>query len=150
MSTVRREIFVYLLVFRASCALMLQRELELPETSVYRELNRLVDLGLVEKVLPHSEGIGRPYSIYAVKGYQPEDVVDALHRAAACRSPAYSQVRRVSQLILDDYMEPRGLREISWREVLVETRAYCKGFYSGDIARMVARELSLAGVKVWL
>jgi hypothetical protein len=53
-------------------------------------------------------------------------------------------------LILEDYMEPRGLKEISWREVLEETRAYCKGFYSGDVARLVARELSQVGVKVWL
>ena len=149
-SRVRREIFVHLLVVRASCALMLQRDLELPMTSVYRELNRLVRLGLVERVMPLRDGVGRPYTIYAVQGYRPEDVVEALHRAAAGRSPVYSQVRNVTQLILEDYLEPRGLSEISWREILCETRAYCKGFYSGDVARLVARELSQVGVKVWL
>lgn len=149
-SRVRREIFVHLLVIRASCALMLQRDLELPMTSVYRELNSLVGLGLVERVMPRRDGVGRPYTIYAVKGYRPEDVVEALHRAAAGRSPVYSQVRNVTQLILEDYLEPRGLSEISWREILSETRAYCKGFYSGDVARLVARELSQVGVKVWL
>ncbi len=65
------------------------------------------------------------------------------------RAPVYSQVRRVTQLILENYLEPRGLREIRWQEVLRETRAYCKGFYSGDVARLVARELSQEGVKVW-
>ena len=98
--------------------------------------------------MPQRDGIGRPYTIFAVKGYRPEDVVEALHRAAAGRSPVYSQVRGVTQLILEDYLEPRGLREISWREILGETRAYCKGFYSADVARLVARELSQVGVRV--
>ena len=147
-SGVRREVFVRLLVVRASCALMLQRDLELPMASVYRELNGLVGQGLVEKVMPRRDGVGRPYTIYAVRGYLPEDVVEALHRAAAGRSPVYSQVRNVTQLILEDYLEPRGLSEISWREILDETRACCKGFYSGDVARLVARELSQRGVRV--
>lgn len=51
---------------------------------------------------------------------------------------------------MDDYLGPRGLRELSWREVLSETKAYCKGFYSGDVARLVVRELGKEGVKVWL
>ncbi len=149
-SGVRRKVFVHLLVIRASCALILQRNLEIPMASVYRELNSLVGLGLVERVMPRRDGVGRPYSIFAVRGYRPEDVVEALHRAAAGRSPVYSQVRQVTQLIMEDYLGPRGLREISWREVLSETKAYCKGFYSGDVARLVVRELGKAGVKVWL
>ena len=117
--------------------------------SVYRELTFLVELGLVERVIPRRDGAGRPYSIFAVRGYRSEDVVEALHRAAAGRAPVYSQVRKVSQLILEDYLEPRGLKEISWKEVLEETRAYCKGFYNGDVARLLARELSQAGIKIW-
>jgi len=148
-SGVRREIFVRLLVVRASCALILQRDLKLSMASVYRELNSLIGLGLVERVMPRRAGVGRPYTIYAVKGHRPEDVVEALHRAAATRSPVYSQVRNVTQFILEDYLEPRGLSEISWREIVEETRTYCKGFYSRDVARLVARELSQVGVKVW-
>jgi len=148
-SGVRREVFVHLLVVRASCALMLQRDLGLSVASVYRGLNSLVELGLVERVMPRRDGVGRPYTIFAVRGYRPEDVVEALHRASAGRSPVYSEVRKVTQLILEEYLEPRGLEEISWKEILRETQAYCKGFYSGDVARLVARELSQTGVKVW-
>ena len=60
------------------------------------------------------------------------------------RNPAYSRVRVISQLILDEYLEPRGLREI-----MDETRAKRKGYYSGDIARLVAAELATEGIKVW-
>jgi len=74
-------------VVRASCALMLQRDLGLSVASVYRGLNSLVGLGLVERVMPRRDGVGRPHSIFAVRGYRPEDVVEALHRAAAARSP---------------------------------------------------------------
>jgi hypothetical protein len=33
--------------------------------------------------------------------------------------------------------------------VVSETRAQCGGYYSGDIARLVAKELTVRGVKVW-
>jgi hypothetical protein len=42
-------------------------------------------------------------------------------------------------------LELRGLREI-----MDETRAKCKGYYSGDIARLVAAELITEGIKVWM
>ena len=92
MSRVRRDIFTRLLVVRASCASLLQRDLGVPQASVYRELNVLMDLGLVERVLPHREGVGRPYSIYAIKGHVPDDIVEASERASRLRIPAYSSV----------------------------------------------------------
>ena len=60
-----------------------------------------------------------------------------------------TRVRVISQLILDEYLEPRGLSEITFRQVVAETRAQCRGFYSGDIARLVAAELVTEGIKVW-
>ena len=46
-------------------------------------------------------------------------------------------------------MRARGLREIIMRKIMDETRAQCRGFYSGDIARLVAAELVTEGIKVW-
>ncbi len=77
------------------------------------------------------------------------DVLRVVSRASRMRTPAYSRVRVISQLILDEYLEPRGLREITMREIMDETRAKCRGFYSGDIARLVAAELATEGIKVW-
>ena len=99
--------------------------------------------------MPHREGRGRPYSLYAIKGYRPEDIVEALQRASKKRTPAYSEVRNITQLILEEYLEPRGLSEISFREIVAVSRERCKGFYSGDIARLVVKELSGEGIKVW-
>ena len=70
-------------------------------------------------------------------------------RVSRMRTPAYSRVRVISQLILDEYLEPRGLSEITFRQVVAETRVQCRGFYSGDIARLVAAELVTEGIKVW-
>ena len=148
-SGVRKELFTRLLTIRASSASLLQRELRIPQASVYRELNNLIDLGLIERVLPRRDGVGRPYAIYAIKGYSPEDIITALEKECKMRMPAYSSVKRIKQLIIEEYLEPRGVAEISWRDIVSESRARCKGFYSWDIAVLVARDLNLEGVKVW-
>ena len=149
LSRVRREILIHLLVHRASCSSLLKVDLGLSHASVHRELNRLVDLGLIERVLPQRQRRGRPFSIYAIKGYLPEDILGVTMRVSRYRTPVYSEVRSITQLILEEYLEPRGLREITWKTLIVEARAHCRGFYSGDIVRLVAKELSLEGIKVW-
>ncbi len=148
-SGVRRDILVHLLVERASCSSLLKVDLGLSHASVHRELGVLVGLGLVQRVVPHRSGRRRPYAVYAVKGYSAEDIVRVVERVSRMRTPAYSRVRLISQLILDEYLEPRGLREITYREVVAETRTQCRGFNSGDIARLVAAELVAEGIKVW-
>ena len=148
-SAVRREIFIHLVSERASCPLLLTQDLGLSQSSVYRELNNLVSMGLVERVVSRRGGRGRPYTVFAVKGYAPEDIVRAVERVARLKWPVYSHVKRISQSILEDYLEPNGLNEISWRAILSETRIRSKGFYSVDIANLVAKELSHEGIKVW-
>ena len=134
---------------RASCSSLLKVDLGLSHASVHRELKVLMGLGLVQRVVPRRSGRGRPYAIYAVKGYSANDIIRVVERVSRLRIPAYSRVRVISQLILDEYLEPRGLREITFREVVAETRTQCRGYYSGDIARLVASELVAEGVKVW-
>ena len=148
-SRVRRDILVHLLVEGASCSSLRKADLGLSHASVHRELRVLVGLGLVQRVVPRRSGRGRPFAIYAVEGYTADDVVRVVERVSRMRTPAYSRVRLISQLILDEYLEPRRLREITYREVVSETRAQCRGFYSGDIARLVVKELVAEGIKVW-
>ena len=75
--------------------------------------------------------------------------MSAVERSQRSRSPAYSLVYRIKQLILDDYLMSRELSEITFLEIAEVTRGYCKGFKHSDIARLVAKELSLDGIKVW-
>jgi len=100
-------------------------------------------------VLPHRSGRGRPCAIYAIRGYEPEDVVRTLERTQRMRVPAYSLVRYIKQLIMEDYLEARNISEISWRAILEHTRANCRGYHQLDIANLVARELSREGIKIW-
>jgi hypothetical protein len=55
-------------------------------------------------------GRGRPFAIYAVKGYTADDVVRVVERVSRMRTPAYSRVRLISQLILDEYLERARIR----------------------------------------
>jgi predicted transcriptional regulator len=148
-SPIRREIFIYLMMNRAASALVLHHSLGIPLPSVYREMNRLVELGLVERIPPRREGKGRPFAVYVAFGFTADDVVETLERTRSIRTPAYSVVSRVKQLILEDHIHVRGCAEVRWREVLEVTRAHCRGFFHPDIAEIVARELIQEGVKVW-
>jgi len=68
-SEIRRKIITRLFVVRASCALMLQRDLGIPQASLYRELNNLIQMRIIEQVAPRRNGKGRPYSIYGIRGH---------------------------------------------------------------------------------
>ena len=149
-SKVRKKVFIHLFLVRASTVSLIRRTLGLSQSSVYRELDSLISYDLVSKVMSHRDGRGRPITVYAIFGYQSEDIVSAVERSRRNRSPSYSLVSRVKQFILDDYLQSRELSEISYREVAELTRSHCKGFNSGDIARLVARELTVDGIKVWM
>ena len=123
LSGVRRDILVHLLVERASCSSLLKVDLGLSHASVHRELGVLVGLELVRRVVPRRNGRGRPFAIYAVQGYTADDVVRVVEWVSRMRTPAYSRVRVISQLILGEYLEPWGLREITYREVVRARKA---------------------------
>ena len=74
---------------RASCSSLLKVELGLSHASVHRELGVLVGLGLVQRVVPRRMGRGRPYAIYAIKGYSADDVLRVVERVSRIRTPAY-------------------------------------------------------------
>ena len=84
-----------------------------------------------------------------MRGCSPDDVVCVLERASRARTPTYPLVASIKQLIMEDYMQVRGWTEISWREIVRTTRAHCGGYYSVDIASLVAKELSREGIKLW-
>ena len=48
------------------------------QSSVYRELDSLISIDLVSKVMSHRDGRGRPITGYAIFGYQSEDIVSLL------------------------------------------------------------------------
>jgi hypothetical protein len=90
-----------------------------------------------------------PLTIFAVRGYTPEDVVGAVERTSWAREPTYSLERSIKQLMLEDYVRVRGHSEISWREILAETKVHCGGYSHLDITNLVTRELSREGVRIW-
>ena len=148
-SSVRREILIYLMVHGAASITVIFEATRIPIASIYREVRRLVEMGLVECFPPRREGKGRPSTVYGRVGCSPEEVVRAFENDRARKNPSYPVVKRLTQLILEDYFTTDGPREISWKEILKTTRDHCKGYYNVDIANLVARELSREGIKIW-
>ena len=55
----------------------------------------------------------------------------------------------VAQTILDEYITPRRVDEISYREIVIEVKELRIPFRAPDIADLAARYLHDLGIKVW-
>lgn len=73
------------------------------ERAIYRILEFLESRGLVVKTgLVNTEG--RRARVYALRGYAAEDLMIARERDRLARSPIYTEVNRIVQLLLDDHL----------------------------------------------
>lgn len=140
---------IYITVNGAASIPVLRETTGMPVASIYREVRSLVEKGHVECFPTRREGKGRPGAVYGRAGCSPEEVVRALEKERVRKSPSYPVVKRISQLILEDYFTTNKPMEIRWREVLMMTRAHCRGYFHVDIANQVAKELKEEGIKTW-
>ena len=146
--------FIHFCRHRCSTAYMLQMETGLPETSAYRALKRLRSLGLIEPVyrIPiHGLRKGGPRPIiWGLKGcYQPKDVARCIQHHRRLLSPKFRLAENIAQIILDRYIKPQNIHEISYRTILIILREFRVPFNLYDIAHLTATSLSEKGVKVW-
>jgi len=73
------------------------------EVSIYRTLGFLESRGLVVKT-GRVKTDGRRARVYALRGYAHEDLLIAIERDHIARTPAYAEVNRIVQLLLDDHL----------------------------------------------
>ena len=73
------------------------------EVSIYRTLGFLELRGLVVKT-GRVKTDGRRARVYALRGYAHEDLLIAIERDHIARTPAYAEVNRIIQLLLDDHL----------------------------------------------
>lgn len=149
------EVLLKMIELRASTAFVLRKELTFSKNAVYQALDYLVSTGLVVKVRPLKQGSFRPAAIYGLRGYAVEDVVNAIGKDRLCRTPAYAEVNRIVQLLLDDYFSVicRGdtlTGRIYRREVNLIVKRECRGVMWADILPLVHRGLRETGLAVML
>lgn len=149
------QAFIYLCRTGAVTAWLLQIQLGMPETTSHRVLKQLMALEIVEPVIKmprrRMKRSGPIPKVWGLRGhYVPEDVAKAINLHYRTLSPKYRLAREVAQSMLTEYLEPRHLKEISYREIV----AYVKdnrwiSFNAPDIAELAADYIHEKGIKVW-
>jgi len=148
------QAFIYLCEHGAATAWVLQVQLDMPEATAYRALKRLRSLGIVKPQIKvprrkRQDTAGPTPKVWGLPGCSEEEVARAILLHYRCMSPKYRVAEEVAQRILDGYLVPRRLEEISYREILVQIRELRIPFMAPDIADLAAQYLHEKGVKVW-
>jgi len=149
------QAFVYLCRTGAVTAWLLQVQLGMPETTSHRVLKRLMALEVVEPIIKmprrRMKRSGPIPKVWGLQGhYTQEDVAKAINLHYRTLSPKYRLAREVAQSMLSEYLEPRHLKEVSYREIV----AYIKDnrripFNAPDIAELAADYIHEKGIRVW-
>lgn len=138
---------------------VLSKELGLSKRSTYNALEALIGLGLVFNARPLSLGVpkrrGPKPALFAIIGYENscDAIARAVERDRLARTPAYAEVKRITQLLLDDYFSKITRGEI-WGNRVYKRVMYpivkkeCRGVRWFDLVPMVERELRKIGLEV--
>ena len=149
-----RSILYYFLDYGAATSLILKQKLKVDDSKVYRYIGKLKNLDIIEPAarMPsviRSRG-GPRATVYRVPDADIGQVNDAINLHRRLLSPKYRVAEELAQILLDEYVEPRGLKEITKREILVFVKDRRVLFVAGDIAELMARYLRhQRGIKVW-
>ena len=147
------QVFAYLCLHGASTAWVLQNDLDMPEATVYRVLKLLRSKKVVVPAIRVSKikkSKGGPRStVWALEGASKEEISNAIRLHYRMLSPKYRVAEEVAQTILDEYIAPREVFEISYREIVIKVKELRIPFSTSDIANLAAQYLHEQGVKVW-
>jgi len=144
----------FLCTFKAATASTIGRAL--PEYSIqaiYRALGVLNQMGLV--LIPHRgtakrwrRGGPKP-KIYAIFGYDPTDITAAMEQEALTDLPGHVSLEKITQLIIDDYVQPRNLEWLEQKWVKYYLDKHAEGYYSKHLLSLVKFRLEhVHGLKV--
>ena len=145
--------FSHFIKYGASTAWILQVQLNLSESRSYSSINTLSALGFVEEIrkfrgMERVRGGPRP-KMWGLIDCSHEQVMDAIQLHIKCKSPKYRQAEVIIQSILDDYVIPLGVTEMTWQQLIEKVRTFGKSYRSDDIAMLAIPILKKHGVKVW-
>ena len=121
------------------------------EAQFYRIIRELRNAGMIfahQRVKSSKKG-GRRSLVYAIEGATQDDVIEAIRKEEARTNPLLQTSRRIYQIVMDDFITPRGLKDFHYNQVLaVAKQLKMSGFYRVDITREVCRLLQQEGIRV--
>ena len=148
-----RNVLYYFLDYGAATSLILQQKLNLDDSKVYRHIGKLRNLGIIEPAVRiptiiRSKG-GPRATVYKVPDTSIDQINAATNLHRKLLSPKYRVAEELAQILLDEYITPRHVTEINYREIIVFLKER-KVRERGDVAELVAQNLQHErGIKVW-
>jgi len=109
------EVFIYICEHKATTAWTLQIQLDLPEASSYRALNRLEEIEVIERIikLPRYENrhvAGGPIpTVWGLQDCNRTDIAEAVNLHYRCISPKYRLSDEIYQSTLDAVIRRENL-----------------------------------------
>lgn len=146
------RVLLYLVHRGAATSWILQCDLGIPESSVYRALKRLRSVGVVVPALKvatqrKTKGGPRP-TMWVTELTTTGETAAALRRHYRLLSPKYRVAEQISQAILDEFT-PGEPREVKFAELMIRVKSLRLPFVGVDVADLAANYLHESGVKVW-
>ena len=148
-SDVCRKVLEYLLTNGAASALVLKHHTGLSSSSIYWALDRLSSLGLLRKGVRIRAPNKKRVTIHILADCDMTLVQDAALLHVRTLSPKYRVAERAAQLILEEYLSPRQVKEITYKEIVLRVKSLKLPFSTPDIADLAAQYLHEQGVRVW-
>ncbi|MBC8223021.1 hypothetical protein H8E65_00405 [Candidatus Bathyarchaeota archaeon] len=149
------QVFIRLCREKADTPYVLTRELDIPSRTIYNALTRLRTMGLVVETQPFRGGVrpGAKAGVFALTGYDPADLLEAVARDRVLRAPSYAEVKRIAQLLLDDYLpiisHGNTLNgKVYKTEINRIVRRVCRGVHFLDVLPLIEVELKNKGLVV--
>ena len=150
-SALRRVAF-YALDAGAVTGRIVKETLGLNHTAAIRAIQDLRDYGILSPALPihrpHGAKGGRRVTVYQTPEATSDQVAQACELQRRLEYPKYRLALRYTQVLLEEYFEPKQREEITYRDLLNELKAR-RVPETPDIAELMVPLLLERGVKVW-
>ena len=148
-----RRVTWYFLDYGAATSMILQFRVDVPEATSFRHLKTLQKMGVVLPAVRsrHSidvKGGPRP-TIWMVPDAELDQIRETQKLHKRLLSPKYVAGEKLGQLILEEFLEPRKLEEITGREVWAVAREHKIRGELSDIVFFAMNYLTEQGIKVW-
>ena len=148
-----RRVTWYFLDYGAATSMILQFRVDVPEATSFRHLKTLQKMGVIVPAVRsrHSidvKGGPRP-TIWMVPDVELDQIREAQKLHKRLLSPKYVAGEKLGQLILEEFLEPRKLEEITGREVWAVAREHKIRGELSDIVFFAMNYLTEQGIKVW-
>ena len=148
-----RRVAWYFLDYGAATSMVLQFRVDIPEATAFRHIKTLNKMGILlpavkSRHLVDTKGGPRP-TVWMIPDAEFDQINETqkLHRRLL--SPKYVAGERLGQLIMEEFIEPRKVKEITGKEVWVVALEHKIRGELSDIVNFAMNYLTEQGIKVW-